>query len=123
MKKLLLVGLIFGCTVTSAADYKTLLTGKKLVMQGASCAGISLTKNAGLSNEDSSNCSIDLPARVKWVDEDTFVLIEKNKMNETSPPRVYLYNVKSIKGNKVVLNEIWTGWNSFPDEEIAYTIK
>ncbi|MCO8066098.1 hypothetical protein NI459_00300 [Acinetobacter schindleri] len=123
MKKLLLVGLIFGCTVASAADYKTLLTGKKLVMQGASCAGISLTKNAGLLSEGSSSCSVDLSTRVKWVDEDTFILIEKIKTNETSPPRVYLYNIKSIKGNKVVLSEIWTGWNSFPDEEITYTIK
>lgn len=124
MKKILLVALFFGCTVANATDYKTLLIGKTLTMNGATCAGISLSKNSGLMGEQPlSRCSLDLPARLKWIGDDTFMLVEKNKTNESSPPRVYLYKIKSMKGSKVVLNEIWTGWNNLPDDEITYTIK
>lgn len=124
MKKILLATLLLGCTVAHAADYKTLLTGKTLVMEGATCAGISLGKNSGLSSEVGNlNCSIDLPARLRWIDNNTFALIEKNRTNDSSPPRVYLYKVKSLVGNKVVLNEIWTGWNNLPDDETTYTVK
>lgn len=124
MKKILLVALFFGCAVANATDYKTLLTGKSLTMVGATCAGISLSKNSGLMGEQPlSRCSLDLPARLKWISDDTFMLVEKNKTNESSPPRVYLYNIKSVKGSKVVLNEIWTGWNNLPDDDVTYTIK
>lgn len=33
------------------------------------------------------------------------------------------YKVKSLNGNQVILNEIWTGWNNFPDSDQQYTIK
>ena len=52
-----------------------------------------------------------------------FIMIEKNQTVETSPPRTYLYKVKSLNGNQVILSEIWTGWNSFPDSDQQYTIK
>lgn len=124
MKKLIAVGLLFSCSMVNAADYKTLLTGKTLVMEGATCAGISLSKNSGLMGEQPlSRCSLDLPARLKWISGDTFMLVESNRSNEISPPRVFLSKVKSLKGNKVVLSEIWTGWNNLPDDEVTYTIK
>ena len=70
-----------------------------------------------------SPCKIDLPTKVRWLSNDTFMMIEKNQILETSPPRVFVYKVKSIKGNQIVLSEIWTGWNNFPDEDTTYTIK
>lgn len=125
MKILIAVGLLFSCSVVNATDYKAILTGKTLVMDGANCAGISLKKNSGLSGEigNAQACSVDLPARLRWVDESTFMLVEKNRTNESNPPRVYLYKVKSLKGDKVVLNELWTGWNNLPDDETTYLIK
>ncbi|HDG7211738.1 hypothetical protein [Acinetobacter nosocomialis] len=124
MNKLFLVGLVFIAGWTNAADYKTQLSGKNLIMSGANCAGISLKNNSGLSSERGNpECSVNLPARVKWLDESTFMLVEKNKPNETNPPRVYIYKVKSISGKKVVLSEIWTGWGNQPDSITTYTIK
>lgn len=124
--KILLIGVLSLFSVAAnAADFKTQLSGKDLVMKGANCAGISLKKSSGLRGEmgNTPPCSMDLPARLKWINESTFMMVEKNKPNETSPPRVYLYKVKSIKGNQVVLTEVWTGWNDLPDDETIYTIK
>jgi len=124
MKKLVLVGMgLFLSFSVSAADYKSALTGKVLRTEGATCAGISLTKNSGLMGEQPlSKCSIDLPARVKWISEDTFMLVQSEKPNDISPPRVFISKVKSIKGNKVVLTEIWAGWGNQPNEDTIYTI-
>lgn len=125
MKKYLLISMLLFCSMASAIDYKTALNGKKLVMTNASCAGISLKKDSGLSSEmgNTQSCKVDLPVRLRWLDESTFMLVEKNQINEKSPPRVFLYKVKKLQGNKVVLSEIWTGWNSFPDDETTYTIQ
>lgn len=124
--KKIFVGVLSLISVAAnATDFKTQLNGKDLIMSGANCAGISLKKNSGLKGEMGNipPCSVDLPARLKWINESTFVMVEKNKTNDTSPPRVYLYKVKSIKGNQVVLTEVWTGWNDLPDDDITYTIK
>jgi len=124
MKKLIIIGLgmFLSCTV-NAVDYKSLLTGKTLRIEGATCAGISLSKNSGLMGElPLSHCSLDLPARVKWISDDTFMMVQSNKPNEISPPRVFISKIKSLKGNKVVLTEIWTGWGNQPNEDTTYTI-
>lgn len=114
---------MFLSCVANAVDYKNLLTGKTLRIDGATCAGISLSKSSGLMGEQPlSKCSLDLPARVKWISDDTFMLVESNQPNETSPPRVFISKVKSLKGNKVVLTEIWTGWGNQPNEDTTYTI-
>ena len=126
MKKIIALVGILACCSANATDYKPLLKDKKLVMAGAKCAGISLKKEAGLSNEIGSSagsCTVDLETRVKWINTDTFMLVEKTPLNETSPPRVYIYQVKSLIGNKVTLREFWTGWNNYKDEQISYTIK
>lgn len=125
MKKILLISLLFSCAVANAADFKSQLNGKTLVMNGANCAGISLKKSSGLFGEMGNfpPCKVDFPARLKWLDGSTFVLVEKNKMNDESPPRIFLYKVKSLNGDKVVLSEIWTGWNDLPDQDSVYTIK
>ncbi|WP_151713474.1 hypothetical protein [Acinetobacter bereziniae] len=125
MKKYLLIGMLFFSCATNAIDYKAALNGKKLVMSNASCAGISLKKDSGLSGEigNTQSCKVDMPARLRWLNDNTFMLVEKNQTNEKSPPRVFLYQVKKIQGNKVVLSEIWTGWNNLPDDETTYTIQ
>lgn len=125
MKILIILGAVFACSIASAADYRAKLNGKILTMSGAHCAGISLKKNAGLFNELGNNppCEMGLKTRLKWVDGTTFALIEKERVNDISPPRVYLYKVKSVKGRQVVLTSIWTGWNDVKDEDITYSIK
>lgn len=69
-----------------------------------------------------ARCSVDLPARVKWISSDTFVLIESERPNDTSPPRVYISKVKSIKGNKVTIYDFWTGWDLVYQTMRLYTL-
>jgi hypothetical protein len=124
MKKYLFALLVI-CSTVNAADYRTQLDGKILSMNGAKCAGLSLKKNSGLLSigSDPNKCEVELPTKVRWIDGSTFILIESNRINEISPPRTFLYKVKSINGNKVVLTEIWTGWNNYPDSDSSYTLK
>ncbi|WP_151812560.1 hypothetical protein [Acinetobacter bereziniae] len=123
MKKMILMG-IFTCLsfTANATDYKAMLTGKNLLLKN-SCAGISLTKKSGAISElPLAKCVMDFPMRVRWLSNDTFMMVETVRPNETSPPRVFVYKVKSVNGNKAVISEIWAGWNNFPDEDVTYTI-
>jgi hypothetical protein len=122
MKRFILLSALVFTGVANATDYKTVLTGKTLYMKGGNCAGLSLSKNAGLIG-DQSPCTVNLPTRVRWISNDTFMMVEKHQTSSEKPPRVYLYKVKSLQGNKVILTDIWTGWNSFPDSDTTYTIK
>lgn len=122
MKRFILLSALVFTGVANATDYKTVLTGKTLYMKGGNCAGLSLSKNAGLIG-DQSPCTVDLPTRVRWISNDTVMMVEKHQISSEKPPRVYLYKVKSLQGNKVILTDIWTGWNSFPDSDTTYTIK
>lgn len=122
-KVILAVGLFLSCSFVNAAGYKAAIDGKILRMDGGTCAGISLTKQSGLLGEQPlSRCSLDLPARVKWLSDDTFMMVETEKSNDASPPRVFISKIKSVKGDKVVISDVWTGWGNQKDEEITYTI-
>ncbi len=124
MKKYILLYIISICSPAFAADYQSLLAGKTLVMKGAVCAGLSLGRNSGLSAEQPmGQCSVDLPARLEWISPDTFIMVEKSRPDDTSPPRVFISKVKLIKGKEVVLTDIWTGWGKSRHEDTAYTIK
>lgn len=124
MKRILVALLALGVCAVNANDFKSQLNGKRLVMQDAACAGISLKKNSGLLGERGNfpPCNVSMPARLRWLDNSTFVMVETERNDDTSPPRTSLYKVKSIKGNKAVLTEIWLGWNNFPDDDTTYTI-
>lgn len=51
MKKTILISTLIFTGSIHAADYKTALTGKTLYMKGGNCAGLSLSKNAGLMGD------------------------------------------------------------------------
>lgn len=107
---------------------KNQITGKRLIMKGAICAGLVFDSNARyaymVSEVDCTHGYDDgLPLRVKWIKPDTFVLIEREQRLPDLPPRTFVYSVRKIQGNKVLLTEYWTGWNDFKDEVNEYTLK
>ena len=130
LKKFICFGIIAICVSNPvfAIDNKQHLLGKKLTSVGASCSGLSISKNgkdAFMYGElgQVGKCTPDLNLRIKWISDNTFILIEKDKVNDTSPPRTYLYKIKSIKNNNATLVNMWTGWGDFKDEEEKYIIK
>ncbi len=86
------------------------------------CAGLSFSKNGkdAAMYAELGQCQDPMPLRVRWLDDKTFILIEKVRLNETSPPRSYLYSVKSINQDYVQLTEIWTGWGDSKDDTLGY---
>ena len=124
MKKIFLAGLCLSLSSLACAGAKESLIGKRLVMDipDVQCAGLSFSKNGkdAAMYAEMGQCQDPLHLRVRWLDDKTFILIEKVRLNETSPPRSFLYKVKSINQDYVQLTEIWTGWGDSKDDTLGY---
>ena len=124
MKKIFLTGLCLSLSTLAFAGAKESLIGKRLVMDipEVQCAGLSFSKNGkdAAMYAELGQCQDPMPLRVRWLDDKTFILIEKVRLNETSPPRSFLYKVKSINQDYVQLTEIWTGWGDSKDDTLGY---
>ena len=125
MKKIFLAGLCLSLSSWACAGAKESLIGKRLVMvdiPDVQCAGLSFSKNGkdAAMYAELGQCQDPLHLRVRWLDDKTFILIEKVRLNETSPPRSFLYKVKSINQDYVQLTEIWTGWGDSKDDTLGY---
>ena len=124
MKKIFLAGLCLSLSSLACAGAKESLVGKRLVMDipDVQCAGLSFSKNGkdAAMYAELGQCQDPLHLRVRWLDDKTFILIEKVRLNETSPPRSFLYKVKSINQDYVQLTEIWTGWGDSKDDTLGY---
>ena len=124
MKKIFLAGLCLSLSSLACAGAKESLIGKRLVMDipDVQCAGLSFSKNGkdAAMYAELGQCQDPLHLRVRWLDDKTFILIEKVRLNETSPPRSSLYKVKSINQDYVELTWIWTGWGDSEDDTLGY---
>ena len=124
MKKIFLAGLCLSLSSLACAGAKESLIGKRLVMDipDVQCAGLSFSKNGkdAAMYAELGQCQDPLHLRVRWLDDKTFILIEKVRLNETSPPRSFLYKVNSINQDYVQLTEIWTGWGDSKDDTLGY---
>ena len=124
MKKIFLAGLCLSLSSLACAGAKESLIGKRLVMDipDVQCAGLSFSKNGkdAAMYAELGQCQDPMPLRVRWLDDKTFILIEKVRLNETSPPRSFLYKVKSINQDYVQLTQIWTGWGDSKDDTLGY---
>jgi hypothetical protein len=124
MKKIFLAGLCLSLSSLACAGAKESLIGKRLVMDipDVQCAGLSFSKNGkdAAMYAELGQCQDPLHLRVRWLDDKTFILIEKVRLNETSPPRSFLYKVKSVNQDYVQLTEIWTGWGDSKDDTLGY---
>ena len=124
MKKIFLAGLCLSLSSLACAGAKESLIGQRLVMDipEVQCAGLSFSKNGkdAAMYAELGQCQDPLHLRVRWLDDKTFILIEKVRLNETSPPRSFLYKVKSINQDYVQLTEIWTGWGDSKDDTLGY---
>lgn len=127
MKKLIFAGLCLSLSTLASAGVKESLVGKRLVLDlpDVECAGLSFSKNGkdAAMYAEIGQCQDPLPLRVKWLDDKTFILIEKVRTNNISPPRSYLYKVQSVNQHYVKLTQIWTGWGDSKDDTLGYYFK
>ncbi|OUY09184.1 hypothetical protein [Acinetobacter populi] len=127
MKKLFLAGLCLSLSTLASAGVKESLVGKRLVLDlpDVECAGLSFSKNGkdAAMYAELGQCQDPLPLRVRWLDDKTFILIEKVRISNMSSPRSFLYKVKSINKDYVQLTQIWTGWGDLKDDTLGYYLK
>ena len=127
IKKLIFTGLCLSLSTLASAGAKESLVGKHLVLDlpDTECAGLSFAKNGKdvAMFAEMGQCQDPLPLRVKWLDDKTFILIEKVRTNNISPPRSYLYKVQSVNQHYVKLTQIWTGWGDSKDDTLGYYFK
>jgi hypothetical protein len=127
MKKLIFAGLFLSLSTLACAGAKESLIGKRLILDlpDTECAGLSFAKNGkdAAMYAEIGQCHDPLLLRVKWIDDKTFILIEKVRTNEISPPRSYLYTVQSINKHYLKLTQIWIGWGDLKDDTLGYYFK
>ena len=117
---------------TQTVNYSQVLKGKRLFLdlsqssEEKTCTGFTFLddgKTVLWHGDHISVCGNDVAPkmRIQWIDNNSFVLIDKNQNEEQNcPPRNYIYKVVSVDNKKVVLEEVWTGWNEYPNEKIIY---
>jgi hypothetical protein len=115
--------------VLVAQSFQGALTGKRLILEDAQCAGWDFRTDGTVLRFDELNCTHGveptLKTRVRWVAPDQFLLVESSKDsgNPGCPPRVWFYKVQSIVGLKVTLKEIWLGWGQDRESAETYRVK
>ncbi|MGI8669044.1 MAG: hypothetical protein ACR2J3_04250 [Aridibacter sp.] len=83
------------------------------VLKGATCAGFEFTDTDVVNFYADLNCGNPTKLRIYWLEKDTFVLKDIDRINEECPPRVYIYRVRSYVNENLILAEIWTGWGDY----------
>jgi len=118
---------IFAVNVACAENYSSILKNKRLILEGATCAGIEFNEENTLLGYAEMYCSRghDEPVteeRVKWISEDTFYTTQKGRNSEGCPPRNSIYRVEKIVNDKILIREFWTGWPDSKDSINTYII-
>ena len=110
-----------------AQDYSKLLKGKRLILKEATCAGLEFKDDKKVLMYAELECSKweepTAHGQLKWLSQNTFVVVETSKDKKDCPPRNWIYQIQSVVGNQVKLKEFWTGWGNSKDEVLEYTIK
>lgn len=119
----LLSGLLLSGLSMAAPDFSQQLNGKRLTYQSAKCAGILFDKSGKTAYMFSEvGCKPDLELRVKWLSEDTVLLVEKRREEELTEPRTFIYKVRSVK-KTAVLTQVWTGWGEYKDQDYYFNVE
>ena len=100
-------------------ESNTVLNGR-YVLQGASCAGFNFIDSKTVLWTNEIACNDPDTLRLTWVDASTFMTRTKEMTNKDCPPSVSLYKIVSISGNKLVLKDIWTGWNDSKSKILVF---
>lgn len=94
------------------------------ILKGATCAGLEFTAKDDVVNFYADlECGYPAKFRIHWLDKDTFVLKDIDRINEDCPPRVYIYRVVSYVNGNLKLEELWTGWGEYKKEVDTYIKK
>lgn len=100
-------------------NIELLITGR-YVLEGSNCAGFDFINKSTVLWTNEISCNLQDSLKIRWLNKTTFITRSTERINESCPPRVDVYQVKSFDGKHLVLNTIWTGWNDFKDEQLDF---
>ena len=116
------------CTCAAALQAHP-LANTRLVMEGASCAGFEFIGEDWMKRYDELTCSRNgeptVSARVRSLSENTLLAVEEAGPDgpQGCPPQTWVFRIEALGEGFVTLNEVWTGWNTFPDESVRYRVQ
>ena len=100
-------------------NYSTKISGQ-FVLKGTNCAGLNFINSKLVSWTNEIDCWHPDTLKIRWIDNKTFFTRAIVRRNEICPPGVDLYQVVSFDGERLVLKDIWTGWNDFTDDRLEF---
>lgn len=103
-------------------DFSKHLQGR-FIMEQANCAGFEFTNTSRLIWYNEITCQYPDTLALYWINSTTFITKEIKRINETSPPRNWLYKVNAFDGTTLHLTVIWTGWGAYTEREQLLTLK
>ena len=124
MRKIFLLVLLIPL-FTFAANYKQLVSDKKLTYLNEKCTGMSFVENSSnafMYMEKDGACSPLLFFDAKWINNDTVMLTERESSSKKSK-HVFILQFQSVYGDKVTVKDIRVGGDSKSDEIRVFTIK
>ena len=124
IRAIITTALLMLCAFSAeAADFKN----QKLALQGSGIdCGLDFSadgKSVDLFLPTGEMCAPLMSLRSKWLDANTLLLVEKTSHDDLTPPRTFIYKIKSVQGQRVVLTEIWTGWGDVADQDQVYLLE
>ena len=118
--------LLLAAAAPAGQDHAKGLSGKRLIIKGASCAGLAFIGKDTLALYAEMECSHGheptVEARVRWLTRDIFVATETGRISKECSPRNWVYQVESLTAKAARLREVWTGWNDFADSVVEYRV-
>jgi hypothetical protein len=117
----LMAGVVGAQTPNSTTDFSQKINGR-FALKGADCAGFELIGNKKIIWRNEISCLSPDTFAVFWLDQKTFVTkdINKESVNKDCPPRNWIYKVLAYDGEKLILEEVWTGWGEYKTDNLEF---
>lgn len=90
------------------------------ILKDAECAGLHFVSPNLVLWTNETDCLHPDTFNLKWIDDSTFMAKDIRPLNEDCPPKVFLYKLVSFDGRRLILKDIWTGWNNLKDETLEF---
>jgi hypothetical protein len=105
--------------IENTNDFSAAISGRFL-LKGSNCAGFDFVNKKIVLWTNEIYCNDLDTLKIRWLNNSTFMTRSTERIDEKCPPRVDIYKVTSFDGKRLVLKDIWTGWNDYNDETLVF---
>jgi hypothetical protein len=106
-------------TYDKTQNFRQQLSGE-FVLKDAQYAGFNFIDSKTVAWTNEMDISHPDTMKIRWVNNATFFARTIHRHDEICPPRVWVCQVVSFDGKRLVLNDIWAGWNDSADSRLEF---